>query len=394
MDLAAAVRREPLAAAEQPSLAVRGRRGGAEDRLAAGALGAQSAARHEREDDVVALADVGDARADRLDDAGRLVPEHHRHGSRAAFRRRPRGRSGRARRRRRAISSSPLPRRRQLELLDRSAGGVSRVGPLGADLVQDGGARDHERNSATMGLNVSGDSRKSRWPPPANRSKREPGIRRASSTPFSYGTTRSASPCTTSVGASICSTGETARRTVRQASYWARQHSGRGRVLEPVGEELLELVRVLVRPAGREGERHRGARELGRRSVGVRLPGGDRLRRVWARWLGPPVAGADEHEPLDELRDAGARASARCSRPSRSRRRARGGLRAPRRRRRPAPRSSTARAASASGRCRGSRPRSRGSCCDQSGIWRCHDQIAYPSPAMRSSGGPSPCSSR
>ena len=75
-----AVRREAVAAAEQPSLAVGGRRGSAEDRLAARALGTQSAARHEREDDVVALVDVADSRSDRLDDAGCLVPEHHRHG--------------------------------------------------------------------------------------------------------------------------------------------------------------------------------------------------------------------------------------------------------------------------------------------------------------------------
>jgi hypothetical protein len=74
-----AVRREAPAAAEQPSRSVGGRRGGAEDRLAARALGAEAAAGNEREHDVVALADVGDSRPDGLHDARRLVSEHHRH---------------------------------------------------------------------------------------------------------------------------------------------------------------------------------------------------------------------------------------------------------------------------------------------------------------------------
>jgi len=38
-----------------------------------------AAARHERGDDVIAGREMRDARADRLDDAGRLVTEHHRH---------------------------------------------------------------------------------------------------------------------------------------------------------------------------------------------------------------------------------------------------------------------------------------------------------------------------
>ena len=78
-----AVRREAAAAAEEPSLTVGGCSGSAEDRFAARALGAQAAARHEGEDDVVALADVSDSRPDGLDDAGRLVSEHDRDRARA-----------------------------------------------------------------------------------------------------------------------------------------------------------------------------------------------------------------------------------------------------------------------------------------------------------------------
>ncbi len=61
-----------------------------------------------------------------------------------------------------------------------------------------------------MAVNRGASSRNDRWPAPGKGSKRAPGIRRASSTPFAYGTTRSASPCATSVGAAISSTGAAA----------------------------------------------------------------------------------------------------------------------------------------------------------------------------------------
>ena len=178
-----AVEREAKPAAEKPSGAVRRRRGGTENRLAAGALPAETAARHEGEDDVVALAYVGHSWANRLDDPRGLVPEHHRHGTR------PRAvDDGEVRvaepGRRNPDLELAAPRRRQLELLDRQRLRFG-VGPGAADLVQDAAAGDHERKSATSGLKRSGSSRKRRWPAPANVSKRTSGMRSASRTPFS-----------------------------------------------------------------------------------------------------------------------------------------------------------------------------------------------------------------
>ena len=132
-------------------------------------------------------------------------------------------------------------------------------------------------------------------------SKREPGIRRASSTPFSYGTTRSASPWTTSVGAAISSTGRHARGPVEAGVVLGAPALGRRRVLEPVGEQRLELVRVLVGPAGAEGQRHRRARELRRRAAGVRLPRPRSSRPGIGRKSGPPVPVQISTSLLDEL---------------------------------------------------------------------------------------------
>ena len=307
---------------------------------------------------MVALADVGDARADRLDDAGRLVTERHRHRSRARSVHdgevgvaEPGGGD--------ANQQLAVSGRRQLELLDAQRAALL-VGPLGAEVAQNRRARDHERNSATVRLNLSGDSRKRRWPPPANRSKRAPGIRRASSTPFSYGTIRSASPWTTSVGASICSTGETCSTKRQQASYWARQHSGGVGYSSRSARSCSNSSGMLVRPA-RARRRAASRRARTRAAGGRRSPPRSRSSRPGCGSGSGRRCRADEHKPFDELADAGARASGRCSRPSRSRRRAADGLRVPRRRRRPAPRSSTAPVASASGRRRDSRRRSRGS---------------------------------
>ncbi len=359
-----AVLAEAAAAPEQAALAVRGGCGGAQHRFAAGALGAEPAARHEREDDVIPLADVRDAAPDRLDDAGGLVSERERHGPR------PRpvddrqvrvAQAGRAD----ADQELAVARPGELELLDPQRLRL-RVGPLEPELAQDRGARSHARNSSTRRLKRSGSSRKSRCPAPTKRSRRAPGMRRASSTPFSYGHDAVLVPVHDERGRGDLLDGPVLGEEARAGVVLRAPAVRWRRVLEPVAQQLLELLRVLVRPAGAEGERHRRARVLRRRLARIGEPRGVRLRRDRVV-VGAARAGADEDEPLDEVRDGGARRSGRGSRPSRSPRRAPGGPRAPRRRRRPSPRSSTARAAWASGPCRGSRPRRSGSAATRPG---------------------------
>ena len=73
---------QPARAREQRACAVRGRARLAQGRPALGAGAAMAAGRHEHADHMIAAGEVGDARPDLLDDAGRLVPERHRQRAR------------------------------------------------------------------------------------------------------------------------------------------------------------------------------------------------------------------------------------------------------------------------------------------------------------------------
>ena len=101
----------------------------------------------------------------------------------------------------------------------------------------------------------------------------------------------------------ISSTGRCSARKRVQASYCARQQSGGVGCSSRSREQLLELLRVIVRPAGAEGERHRRARVLRRRFARIGEPRGVRLRRDRVI-VGAARAGADEDELLDEVRMA------------------------------------------------------------------------------------------
>ncbi len=155
-----------------------------------------------------------------------------------------------------------------------------------------------------MALNRGASSRNNRWPAPGKGSKRAPGIRRASSTPFAYGTTRSTLPCATRVGAVISSTAVTAATKRVQASYCARQQSGGVGCSSRSASSCSNSSGCSSVQPGTEGERHRRARELRRRAgrafASQAAAGLGGKRHV----LGPARAGADEDEPLDELRMA------------------------------------------------------------------------------------------